>query len=170
MKICKAAGCHNPIQADQQNPYCTVHASYYRPREHKRSETKRRSYSQYNKFKRDQEANAFYHSKVWTRISKELKRQAYFTCECCGRTYDQPGYLVVDHVVPRRVNKIRQLDTGNLWVICKRCHYWKGELEKEIYTSPSVIDNIDVGNKWNSDKCSDWILKKELIVDSKHSI
>ncbi|WP_371812531.1 HNH endonuclease [Leuconostoc sp. LN180020] len=39
-----------------------------------------------------------------------------FTCECCGRTSTTKGYLVVDHIIPRKIDKRKQLDKGNLWV------------------------------------------------------
>ncbi|GKT04419.1 prophage pi1 protein 32 [Furfurilactobacillus sp. OKN36] len=161
MRVCKAAGCHRSVSADQENPYCSEHAQYYRKQPvHKSAQGKRR-YSQYNKYRRDKEANAFYHDKHWSHLSVRLKREAYFTCECCGHTYDKSGYLVVDHITPRRVDKRKQLDTDNLWVICKRCHYWKGELEKEIYKPKATFENLDASKKWDKDKCQKWILQKE---------
>lgn len=162
VKTCRKPECHNTIPYDQANPYCTDHASLYHPHSYKTTRWDRHmKYSKYNRYKRDKEANKFYHTKAWSSLSKQLKREAYFTCQCCGHTYDRPGYLITDHIIPRRVDKRRQLDVTNLWVICKRCHYWKGELEDEAYQSASMIDNIDTSKSWDREACQDWILKQE---------
>lgn len=162
VKVCRKPECHNTIPFEQDNPYCNAHATLYRPRDYHTTKWQRRSkYTNYNRYKRDKEANAFYHTKQWSSLSMQLKRQAYFTCQCCGHTYDKPGYLITDHVIPRRVDKRRQLDVHNLWVICKRCHYWKGQLEGNVYQSQSAIENIDTSKNWSEDECRIWILKHE---------
>ncbi|WP_238786170.1 HNH endonuclease [Leuconostoc citreum] len=81
-----------------------------------------------------------------------------FTCECCGRTSTTKGYLVVDHIIPRKIDKRKQLDKGNLWVICKRCHWYKGLLEDDVYTDGLSIENIDVSKSWQRDDVCQWIL------------
>ncbi|WP_260144382.1 HNH endonuclease, partial [Leuconostoc citreum] len=85
------------------------------------------------------------HSELLTyeHLSAGLKQQAMFTCECCGRTSTTKGYLVVDHIIPRKIDKRKQLDKDNLWVICKRCHWYKGLLEDDVYTDGLSIENID---------------------------
>lgn len=156
-KVCRKPNCDVVIPYTQHNPYCTQHAYLYKPR-HKRD---RQSIQTYNQFSRDKEANRFYHTQAWRIISRQIKQHAYFTCQCCDRTYDKPNYLIVDHIVPRRIDKRRQLDRTNLWLLCKRCHYWKTELEKKIYTSQSLIENLDTGKRWTTDKICEWILDKE---------
>ncbi|WP_338209324.1 HNH endonuclease signature motif containing protein [Lactiplantibacillus paraxiangfangensis] len=160
IKVCRKSGCTTKIPYDQSNPFCDEHRNLYHPSTWKQTE-RRQSYSKYNRFKRDKEANQFYHTKQWSGISKSLKTQACNTCTICGHTYDKPGYLVTDHIIPRRVDKRRQLDLNNLWVICKRCHYWKGELESQVYNSDSLVANIDASHQWNRQKVAHWILEKE---------
>ncbi|MCT4451418.1 HNH endonuclease [Lactiplantibacillus plantarum] len=160
LKVCRKSGCDNTIPYEQKNPYCNIHSSLYHPF-HYNTTQRRQSYSQYNRYKRDKEANHFYHTKRWANMSLMLKRRAYFTCAVCGHTYDKPGYLVTDHIVPRRVDKRKQLDVENLWVICKRCHYWKGMFESTTYRSDSLIDNLDVSKHWDKEQIKEWILNKE---------
>lgn len=138
--------------------YCDKHRSLARPV--KSTKTKRQANKMYNMYKRDKEANAFYHSREWANMSKSIKRQGFNTCECCGRTFDKKGYLVVDHIVPRRVDKSRQLDSNNLWILCKKCHWYKGLLESKVYQPNLFVENLDASKKWNKEKCRDWILEK----------
>lgn len=162
VRMCRKAGCYHEIPYDQPNPYCSQHSSLYHGTYSRLAQHKRRtSYQSYNRYKRDKEANTFYQSKQWKKLSRWLKEQAYFTCACCGHTYDKPGYLVTDHIVPRRVDRRKQLEVNNLWVICKRCHYWKGQLEDELYQSQSLIQNLDVSKQWDRDKVTAWIMKHE---------
>ncbi|KRM62093.1 hypothetical protein FC26_GL000824 [Paucilactobacillus vaccinostercus DSM 20634] len=59
------------------------------------------------------------------------------------------------------MDRRKQLEVNNLWVICKRCHYWKGQLEDELYQSQSLIENLDVSKQWDRDKVTAWIMKHE---------
>lgn len=156
VKLCRKTGCTHTIPYEQSNPYCSEHAGLYkqaRPRP-----SKPRSQSYYNKFKRNKQANAFYQSKVWEHVAVETKRRAYFTCACCGHTYDRPGYLITDHIVPLRVDGSRKLDPDNLWVLCKSCHYWKTQLEEQLYQSQSLIENLDTAKRWNRERIVSWIM------------
>ncbi|KRM95968.1 hypothetical protein FC19_GL001449 [Liquorilactobacillus aquaticus DSM 21051] len=161
VRVCRKPNCNKLISFEQSNPYCSEHAGLYHKRNPFAKQQRKQNYSMYNKYKRDKEANAFYHSKQWRTVSNHIKREAYFTCQCCGHTYDKTGYLVVDHIIPRRVDKRKQSDEDNLWVLCKRCHYWKGELENRIYQSQSLVVNMDTSKKWDRGKMTEWILKHE---------
>nr|WP_242651981.1 HNH endonuclease [Leuconostoc kimchii] len=133
----------------------------YRPKpEFKPKSTyeRKRQNKDYNMHSRDKEANAFYHTTTWKHLALGMKQQAMFTCECCGRTSTSKGYLVVDHIIPRKVDKRKQLDKGNLWVICKRCHWYKGVLEDDVYDDGTSIENIDTSKAWQCDDVRDWIL------------
>lgn len=161
VKICRRTNCHVSIPYEQDNPYCEIHKAMYRPKPEfkpKSSYERKRQQREYNANRRDKEANEFYHNKTWKHLSAGLKQQAMFTCECCGRTSTTKGYLVVDHIVPRKIDKRKQLDKGNLWVICKRCHWYKGLLEDDVYTDGLSIENIDVSKSWQRDDVRQWIL------------
>lgn len=158
VKVCRKTGCNNTIPYGQANPYCAVHAKLYKPIDVKPIQRASRSTSYYDRYKRDKESTAFYHSKIWEHTAHMLKAQAFFTCAVCGRTYDRSGYLVVDHIVPLRIDRRKCLDKANLWVLCKGCHYWKTQLEEKIYTSQSTVENLDVSTKWTRSKISEWVL------------
>lgn len=158
VKVCRKAGCNNVIPYDQANPYCADHASLYKPNHADVTKHVKRDTSYYDKYKRDKESAAFYKSKIWEHTARDAKAHAYFTCACCGKTYDKPGYLVTDHIVPLRIDRSKCLDHDNLWVLCKGCHYWKTQLEDKIYKSQSRIENLDTATKWTREKISTWIL------------
>ena len=158
VKVCRKAGCNNVIPYSQDNPYCADHASLYKPNYADVTKHVKRDTSYYDKYKRDKESAAFYKSKIWEHTARDVKAHAYFTCAICGRTYDKPGYLVTDHIVPLRIDRSKCLDNDNLWVLCKGCHYWKTRLEETIYVSQSKMDNIDHSNKWTRSTISDRVL------------
>ncbi|MBS0941684.1 HNH endonuclease [Leuconostoc mesenteroides] len=161
VKICRKPDCHNTIPYVQDNPYCEIHKAMYRPKPEfkpKSSYERKRQQHEYNANKRDKEANEFYHNKTWKHLSAGLKQQAMFTCECCGRTSTTKGYLVVDHIIPRKIDKRKQLDKDNLWVICKRCHWYKGMLEDDVYTDGLFLENIDTSKSWGKGEVRQWIL------------
>lgn len=140
-------------------PYCKQHASLYKP--HVFTRKHRKGYfKDYNANKRDPIANQFYHSKEWKRTSARLRKQAFNTCSICGRSKDGSSQLVVDHIIPLKIEPRLKLSEDNLWVLCKECHYWKTKLEKNIYGS-SKVANLDISKAWPKEKIKNFILKKE---------
>ncbi|MCJ8184798.1 HNH endonuclease [Lactiplantibacillus pentosus] len=162
MKVCRMSGCNELVSYEQENPFCTKHASYYKPRpyQHYNKWERKQLNKDYNRNHRDKEANDFYHSVAWRKLSRVAKERAYMTCECCGHTALGKGKLVVDHITPRRIDKRKQLDSNNLWVLCYSCHYWKGQLEQDIYEDgdENFISNLDVATQWDRESCREWIL------------
>ena len=158
LKKCRYPTCNQLISIDQANPFCKVHGKNW----HKRNFNfyRKTNYQDYNKHKRDPKANAFYHSAPWRRLSADLRRQSIWTCQCCGRTYDGNSFLVVDHIIPLKVAPKLKLDRKNLWVLCKKCHFWKTKLEEQIYTT-SLIANLDTSKAWPREKIKNWILSHE---------
>ena len=170
VKICRKTNCHVTIPYAQDNPYCATHKDMYRPKPEfkpKSSYERKRQQREYNLHKRDKEANEFYMNKTWKHLSAGMKQQALFTCECCGRTSTTKGYIVVDHIIPRKIDKRKQLDKTNLWVICKRCHWYKGMLEEDVYTDGLMLENIDTSKSWGKDEARDWILDSIKRHDDK---
>ena len=158
LKKCRYPTCNQLISIDQANPFCKVHGKNW----HKRNFNfyRKTNYQDYNKHKRDPKANAFYHSAPWRRLSADLRRQSIWTCQCCGRTYDGKSFLVVDHIIPLKVEPKLKLDRKNLWVLCKKCHFWKTKLQQQIYGS-SLIANLDTSKAWPREKIQKWILSHE---------
>jgi 5-methylcytosine-specific restriction endonuclease McrA len=117
------------------------------------------SQSYYNRYKRDPVANAFYQSQVWEHMAARVKAESYNTCAICGHTYDEPGKLITDHIVPLRVDKRKRLDRDNLWCLCQQDHYWKTKLEGQVYQSESLIENLDTAKRWGANECKKWVLE-----------
>ncbi|MCH3989866.1 MAG: HNH endonuclease [Lactobacillus sp.] len=158
LKQCRYPTCTKLVSRSQANPFCKDHAQYWQPP--KSSPYRKTDYKMYNRFKRDKQADAFYHSKQWKRLSEKLRRKSIWTCQCCGRTRDRVSFLVVDHIVPLKVDPSRRLDEKNLWVLCKQCHFWKTQLETQIYGA-SRISNLDASKSWPREKIANWIQNKE---------
>lgn len=157
LKKCRYPTCNQLIPFDQKNPFCKKHGKNWHQRQFNYQKT---NYKSYNKYRRDPQANAFYHSAPWRRLSADLRRQSMWTCECCGHTYDARSFLVVDHIIPFKVEPRLKLDRKNLWVLCKKCHFWKTKLEQQIY-SASLIANLDTSKAWPREKIKNWILVRE---------
>lgn len=157
LKQCRYPTCNELIPFDQKNPFCKKHGKNWHQRQFNYQKT---NYKSYNKYRRDPQANAFYHSAPWRRLSADLRRQSMWTCECCGHTYDARSFLVVDHIIPFKVEPRLKLDRKNLWVLCKKCHFWKTKLEQQIY-SASLIANLDTSKAWPREKIKNWILVRE---------
>lgn len=157
LKKCRYSTCNQLIPFDQKNPFCKKHGKNWRQRKFNYQKT---NYKNYNKYQRDPVANAFYHSAPWRRLSVDLRRKSMWTCECCGHTYDAKSFLVVDHIIPFKVEPRLKLDRKNLWVLCKKCHFWKTKLEQQIYGA-SLIANLDTSKAWPRKKIQNWILTRE---------
>ena len=157
LKKCRYPTCNQLIPFDQKNPFCKKHGKNWHQRQFNYQKT---NYKNYNKYQRDPVANAFYHSARWRRLSADLRRQSMWTCECCGHTYDAKSFLVVDHIIPFKVEPRLKLDRKNLWVLCKKCHFWKTKLEQQIYGT-SLIANLDTSKAWPRKKIQNWILARE---------
>lgn len=158
LKPCRYPTCTNLIPRDQVNPFCSEHKQYWhQPRHNAYAKT---DYKLYNKFKRDQRANKFYHSRAWKNLSRQLRRKAIWTCAVCGRTKEGASFLVVDHIVPLKVDPKDKLNPNNLWVLCKECHFWKTRLEQKVYGA-SLISNLDASKRWPKERIANWILSKE---------
>lgn len=157
LKKCRYPTCTKLIPLNQMNPFCKEHGKNWHQRNFKYQKT---NYKNYNKYKRDPVANKFYHSRAWRTLSADLRRQSIWTCQCCGRTYDGNSFLVVDHIIPLKVAPKLKLDRKNLWVLCKKCHFWKTKLEEQIYTT-SLIANLDTSKAWPREKIKNWILSHE---------
>lgn len=157
LKKCRYSTCNQLIPFDQKNPFCKKHGKNWHQRKFNYQKT---NYKNYNKYQRDPVANAFYHSAPWRRLSVDLRRKSMWTCECCGHTYNAKSFLVVDHIIPFKVEPRLKLDRKNLWVLCKKCHFWKTKLEQQIYGA-SLIANLDTSKAWPRKKIQNWILTRE---------
>lgn len=131
---CGYSGCHKVIPFRFR--YCKQHASImsqaYRNNkpstDSKLSKSSRNHY--YNQFKRDKEANQFYHSKGWTQTRDYVKVRDMMTSGVSGRMLTDHNYIV-DHIVPRRLCD-NPLDDRNLWLLSRKEHNTKTKLEETM--------------------------------------
>lgn len=71
----------------------------------------------YNKFNRDKDIDAFYHSAQWKLAAKEYLRKMRYRCEDCGGIATN-----VHHAEEVRDNWERRLDPTNFRALCDGCH------------------------------------------------
>ncbi len=143
---CGITNCHKVIPMGQR--YCRQHWEVMRQRHPVPDTPLSRSLAaatkalrsaanqKYNATGRDQEANAFYHSKQWRPVRDHVYSRDMATCQACGEVVKDRK--LVDHIIPRRLCTWTQaLDPSNLWTLCYRCHTIKTELEQHIAAQPN---------------------------------
>lgn len=77
----------------------------------------------------------FYSSWEWKRVRYEALARFSHRCQCCGW---QPGdtaqgYLVADHIKPRRKYPELALDVDNVQVLCNACNMGKGSVYEDDF-------------------------------------
>lgn len=126
---CNHLGCHAVIPSTEK--FCQRHKQQEQQRYSKYNhQLKLQSDKQYNLNRRDQEANAFYHSARWTRTRDYIKQRDYMTDSVDGRVLNDHDYIV-DHVVPRRLSD-DPYDINNLWLLSRRHHNTKTRYEEQL--------------------------------------
>lgn len=85
--------------------------------------------------KKPKKAEGFYSSWDWKRARYEALRINGNRCQCCGwQPGDTPqGWLVVDHIKPRKKFPALALDTGNLQVLCNDCNMGKSDVHMQDF-------------------------------------
>lgn len=79
--------------------------------------------------------DGFYSSWEWKQVRYEALAKFSHRCQCCGW---QPGdtthgYLVVDHIKPRRKFPELALDVNNTQVLCNDCNMGKGHVYQDDF-------------------------------------
>lgn len=126
--FCNWRGCQQIIPKDKRfcDEHQALHDKQWSPRYTKQS--KRMADKVYNHFRRDQEANAFYHSKAWTEVRDYVKQRDKMISGLSHRMLNDHDYIV-DHIVPRRLVD-DPLDAHNLWLLSRREHNRKTKYEE----------------------------------------
>ena len=108
-----------------------------RPRDSVDKESKRKWNQKYDKFKRDKDADKFYHSDAWKRIRQDIYQRAYGLDEYL---YHMHGYTVkadtVHHIEPRSERPDLQYDYSNLISVSNKTH----RLLHELYKTKDIDD------------------------------
>lgn len=129
--------CHTLIPIN--NRYCNQHSYLDKDRAKYRNK-------QYNKYYRNQEANSFYQSKAWKQMRKHVVITHNYTSQVSGRILSDKD-IIVDHIIPRRVDKTKELLTDNLWLLSRQEHNIKTHIEDKILAKPNgknIITHLDI--------------------------
>ncbi len=148
--ICAEPRCHRVIPFNQK--YCDEHIKLHQ----RFSNTDKEYYKDYNRNKRDQTANKFYHSIAWQKVRAFVVNRDCYTSAVTHQVLCD-GDLIVDHVVPRKYC-INPLDSTNLWCLSRQEHAIKTMLEQEIASTPNGVNKLKhISRQW-------WIaqIKKRL--------
>jgi 5-methylcytosine-specific restriction enzyme A len=124
LKPCNKIGCTN-LTRDR---YCDEHKRLAEQRQRSRRNDK-----EYDKYKRNQQARAFYHSREWERIRQAALARDHYLCQHCLQHNRITRATIVDHIVPIAVDWSRRLDINNLQSLCQACHNRKTAEDKRRY-------------------------------------
>lgn len=134
---CQEPLCRKVIPIEDK--YCDRHQKLH-PMYSNVSKTEHKQlYKEYNKYQRDQVADAFYHSTQWTKVRNYVVSRDMYSSGVTGKVLDDKD-AIVDHVHPRRLVD-NPLDTENLWILSRTEHNIKTRLEESIQEKPNG-DNI----------------------------
>ena len=116
---CNQPGCHELIPFNER--YCRLH-----------KEDRAVSNKFYNEFRRDKQANKFYHSPRWTKVRNYVvARDMYLSAVSDVVIKDKD--IIVDHIIPRRLlSEEQQYNADNLWLLSRREHNIKTKLEQSM--------------------------------------
>lgn len=103
-KICSKPGCRE-LTADR---YCAQH--------------KGDNNRYYDKYQRNQEAKAFYHSLEWRRAREQALIRDHGLCQHCLRDKQITTADMVHHIKPIKTHWHLRLLLSNLLSLCNSCH------------------------------------------------
>lgn len=116
MRVCVGCGALVPLDRFEKSR-CQTCADNLRARENRRPRTR----SPEQEAKR-REASRFYRTSRWRKVRRAVLTRDRYTCHWCGRA----DATEADHIIPRSVDRARELDTTNLVASCKRCNVQRG--------------------------------------------
>lgn len=136
---CTKPTCHELVQYPSK--WCDKHQiEINNKRAEYRAEQSSKRQALYNRHNRSKEANSFYHTKQWQQTRNYVINRDHYICQVCGEPVNDRK--IIDHIVPRRIDKSLELNTDNLWTLCYRCHRIKTLKEEQIINSPNGINKI----------------------------
>lgn len=117
-RVCKHPGCCNLTS----NGYCDSHT--HMSKEQSRS---------YDKYLRNKEADAFYHSKEWKAVRNQVIMRDKGLCVQCLKSKVIKQAEAVDHIIPLKVAWQLRLTMSNLQSLCDTCHNKKTAADLKKY-------------------------------------
>jgi 5-methylcytosine-specific restriction enzyme A len=124
LRPCNKIGCRNLTR----ETYCNEHKHLAEQRQRSRRNDK-----EYDKYKRNQQARAFYHSREWELLRQAALARDHYLCQHCLQHNRITRATIVDHIVPIAVDWNRRLDISNLQSLCQACHNRKTAEDKRRY-------------------------------------
>lgn len=122
---CKSPGCTELVRDRRARGYCVRHVRETRALRTRNTTDRRRRMSS-----EELERDYWYSSRNWRNL-----RRAYISrnplCEFCFARGVTKAADVVDHVVERKDDDSRRLDSSNLQSLCHRCHNLKTLEERD---------------------------------------
>lgn len=134
VRRCHADGCR--VLVDRPRLFCDRHKSLEATYKEERQKYSR---SRYNKRTRNRNEEtkqrfAFYRSKTWSSIRKNvLERDCYLCQYCLALGVITPNARIGDHMTPVEIAPELKTDTNNIVATCRHCDNVKRTLENEIY-------------------------------------
>ncbi len=86
----------------------------------------RRAKRQSGKFESSAE---FYKSRAWRELRYLALKNTMGCCQLCGARASDGVSLHVDHIIPRSNDRSKELDLGNLQVLCDDCNLGKNNYD-----------------------------------------
>lgn len=114
---CNHVGC--PAVVSRPARYCPQH----QPQADQRTQEQATTYDRYH---RDREAKAFYNSKAWQALRRQVMQEEPI-CRRCRREFSHDA----DHVIPRKVDASKELDRANIQGLCVSCHSTKSHEDRK---------------------------------------
>lgn len=118
-----------------KDKYCKEHKALHPMYSGVSDKEHKQLYKEYNKYQRDQVADAFYHSTQWTKVRNYVVSRDMATSGVSDKVLNDSD-MIVDHIHPRRLVK-DPLDTTNLWILSRTEHNIKTRLEESIEQKPN---------------------------------
>lgn len=135
--MCNERSCRKVVPLNHR--YCEEHYKEHQPfntvTKQESEEYHKKYYREYNRSKRDNQADEFYHSKRWTTVRNYVVNRDMYSSAVTGRVISNHD-LIVDHIV-RRDMCDDPLDTSNLWCLSRSEHAIKTKIEQDMLAKPN---------------------------------
>lgn len=154
MRHCKFQGCRKilPYEIDYCDEHLIIVTNENKNQELKAQQLKEMSvgyqqsdrrtrYSNSSRF--DEIGAGFYQSQAWRKLSTRIRVRDLYTCQVCGKVQGVNESYVVDHIVKRRLDETKAMNSSNLWLICRRCHNVKTALENKLLPEKQMVMTKD---------------------------
>lgn len=131
LHFCNHVGCKALVPLNEK--YCAKHEKKLPKRQNSWSYSYRKQI--YGKYGR------FYHSKRWTRVSKNY-RSKHPLCVECLKDGRYTKAQVVDHIIPIRTKQgwSKRWDESNYQSLCVSCHNYKSKIDILKYNLKPVAE------------------------------